>query len=209
MQRGLRIYGLKNTEHAVGCNILTFIFPIFNLNKHKQRCFCCKIFPSLDFPSEKCGEFWCFCGGQSTLSGLMTFDNFVDIQNIYFRNLSEWLLRCSIIDQCLPVNGVAVLRHQTPNLHCCSPDYDVAIIMECSSVKSQTVENITPLVQGKIISLFPTFIQVLRNYLATYPHAQQSLNDCIVIRAKVEKKVCSIVWAFQRFLLLLFNNSCN
>ena len=39
----------------------------------------------------------------------------------------------SVTSLCSPVNGVAMLRHQTPNLHCCSPDYDDAIMDGVSS----------------------------------------------------------------------------
>ena len=67
---------------------------------------------------------------------------------------------CSIIDQCFQVNGVAVLRHQTPNLHCCSPDYDVAIIIrlvQCN-VKSKPLEHNT---EGKFSPTFFSFTELL------------------------------------------------
>ena len=48
---------------------------------------------------------------------------------------------CSIIDQHLAVNGVAMLHHQTPNLHCCSPEYDYVITDGVA--QSQVVEHIT------------------------------------------------------------------
>ena len=73
----------------------------------------------------------------------MTFDNFVDIQTSI---LGVWVSDggcCGISDQpVFPVNGVAVLRHQTPNLHCCSPDYHDAIMDGVSSLQSQLVEHI-------------------------------------------------------------------
>ena len=51
----------------------------------------------------------------------------------------------SVTSLCSPVNGVAVLRHQTPNLHCCIPDYDAAIMDGVNSVQSQRVESISPM----------------------------------------------------------------
>ena len=40
----------------------------------------------------------------------------------------------SVTSLCSPVNGVAVLRHQTPNLHCCSPEYDYVITAQWASL---------------------------------------------------------------------------
>ena len=117
--------GRTNFKHAVGCNILTFIFPIFNLNKHKQRCFCCKTFSLLDFYR----RVLMFLGWAiSSVGPNETFDNCVDIRNIYSRTWNEWhrLLQYYWPVQHFPVNSVVMLHHKTPNVSCCSPSNDIA-----------------------------------------------------------------------------------